>query len=271
MYNRSKELLVIGAAFLFAGAAARLQAQAGRGPQAAPPNAKAGALVDLTGYWVSIVTEDWRFRMVTAPKGDFASVPLNPEGRRVGNMWDPAKDEASGNQCKAYGAPGVMREPGRLHISWENDDTLRLDTDAGTQTRLSHFVASQPSSGEPTWQGNSSAQWEKPDAIARMERPGPQAASTGATPEQSSGRGSLKVVTTHLRPGYLRKNGVPYSGNAVLTEYFTRTQETNGDSWLIVTSIVEDAQYLQQPFITSTHFKRQADASGWNPAPCTAK
>ena len=83
--------------------------------------------------------------------------------------------------------------------------------------------------------------------------------------------GSMKVVTTHLRPGYLRKNGVPYSADAVVTEYYTRTNEPNGDSWLIVTTVVEDRKNLNQPFITSTHFKKQADATGWNPTPCSAR
>ena len=82
--------------------------------------------------------------------------------------------------------------------------------------------------------------------------------------------GSLKVVTTHMRPGYLRKNGVPYSGNTTLTEYFDRTNEPSGVSWLIVKTIVNDPQYLRQEFITSTHFRKQADASGWNPTPCEA-
>ena len=269
MDNRAKKLLLMAAAASLSGALFSLHAQAGRGAQTPPPTAKAGALVDLTGYWVSVVTEDWRFRMVTAKKGDFASIPLNAEGRRVGNTWDPAKDEASGNACKAYGAPGLMREPGRLHITWENDETIRLDTDAGTQTRLFHF-SSQTASGEASWQGYSKALWEKSDAIARMERAGAQSAGAAAQ-DTAYGTGSLKVVTTRLKSGYLRKNGVPYSANAVLTEYFTRTQEPNGDSWLVVTSIVEDPQYLQLPFITSTHFKRQADGSGWNPTPCTAR
>src|SRR5262249_46270663 len=82
----------------------------GRGPAGPPPTPKAAAPVDLTGYWVSIVTEDWRWRMVTPPKGDYASVPLSAEGRKVADAWDPAKDE--GEQCKAYGAPGLMRLPG---------------------------------------------------------------------------------------------------------------------------------------------------------------
>src|ERR1700693_1922559 len=237
----------------------------GRGPAGPPPSGKAGAAEDLTGYWVSVVTEDWRFRMITPPKGDYSSLPLNAERRKVGDAWDPAKDEASGEQCKAYGAAAVMRQPGRIHVTWQDDNTLKVETDAGTQTRLFHFDASQPPAGEPAWQGYSVAQWEIPEA-GRGGAPGP-----GALKEGETRGGSLKVVTTHLRPGYLRKNGVPYSGNAMLTEYYSRTKEPNGDSWLIVTTIVEDPQYLNQPFITSTHFKKQADAAGWNPTSCSAR
>jgi hypothetical protein len=242
------------------------QGRGGRGgAPAAPVSPREAALVDITGYWVAVVTEDWRFRMVTPPKGDYASVPLNPEGRRVADTWDPAKDEAAGEQCKSYGVGNVMRVPGRFHITWDNDNTLKVEADAGTQTRLFHFGAAQPQAGEPTWQGYSAAQWEGGPA-GRGGQGGPPATQEG----QNRG-GSLKVVTTHMRPGYLRKNGVPYSGNAVVTEYYDRTTEANGDSWLVVTTIVDDPQYLQQPFITSTHFKRETDGSKWSPTPCTAR
>src|SRR2546427_1410898 len=87
------------------GGAAGAAGQRGEAPQP-PQTPRAMAPIDLTGYWVSIVTEDWRFRMVTPPKGDFASVPLNQEGIRVGNQWDPAKDEAASEQCKSYGRSG---------------------------------------------------------------------------------------------------------------------------------------------------------------------
>ena len=228
----------------------------GRGGQAQTP--KAAAPIDLTGYWVSVVTEDWRFRMVTPVKGDYPSIPLNAEGRRVANAWDPAKDEAAGDQCKSYGAANIMRVPGRVHITWENDTTLRIDTDAGTQTRLLHFGSAPAVSSDPPWQGTSIAQWEFPG-------PGGRRAPT-PTPG-----GSLKVVTTHMRPGYLQKNGVPYSGNAVLTEYFHRTVEPNGDSWMVITTIVEDPQYLTGPFLRSTNFKNEADGSRWDPTPCEAR
>jgi len=227
------------------------------GAAATPPTAKAAAPVDLTGYWVSLITEDWRWRMVTPAKGDYPSIPLNEAGRRLADAWDPAKDEADGAQCKSYGAGNITRQPGRLHITWENDTTLRVDTDAGTQTRLFHFGNWKSPGGEPTWQGDSTAQWE----VAGGGR-------GGAGQNRS---GNLKVVTSRARPGYLQKNGVPYSADAVITEYFHRIDEDNGDSWLIVTTIVEDRQYLTGPFARSSHFKKLPRASGWDPLPCTAR
>lgn len=235
-------------------------AQRGRGGQGgATP--KAAAAVDLAGYWVSVVTEDWRFRMITPKKGDHPSVPLNPEGVRVAAAWDPAKDEAAGEQCKAYGAAGVMRAPGRLHITWPDETTLKVETEAGTQTRLLRFGPSPAAAaaGQPGWQGDSAAQWE----FAPGRRGGP------GGPVQN---GNLKVLTTRMRPGYLQKNGVPYGGNAVLTEYFSRTFEPNGDSWLILTAVVEDPQYLTGRFVRSTHYKRLPDTNTtWEPEPCTAQ
>jgi hypothetical protein len=223
----------------------------GRGP-AIPP--RQAAPIDMTGYWVSVVTEDWRFRMVTPPKGNYSGVPLNLEGRKLADTWDPAKDEAAGNQCKSYGAPGLMRVPGRLHITWDNDTTMKIETDAGTQTRLLHFGGKEAQAGEPSLQGYSVAAWE----IAATGRGQPRA-------------GNLIVTTTHLLPGYLRKNGVPYSANTLLTEYYDRIGAPNGDEWLVVSTEVRDPQYLSSPFITSTHFKKEPDAKGWMPEACSAK
>jgi hypothetical protein len=211
--------------------------------------------VDLTGYWVSVVTEDWRYRMVTPKKGDHPSVPLNAEGVRVADAWDPAKDETAGEQCRAYGAAGVMRAPGRLHIVWQDDSTLKVETEAGTQTRLLHFDQPAPVDAAVSWQGASAAAWE----------------FAGGRRGRSAG-GDLKVITTRMRPGYLQKNGVPYSASAILTEYFARTAEPNGDSWLILTAIVEDPQYLTGRFVRSTHYKRLPDNnSTWEPEPCSAR
>jgi hypothetical protein len=217
---------------------------AGRRAGGPPPTARQSAPIDVTGYWVSFVTEDWRFRMITPPKGDYTRVPLTPEGRKVADGWDPAADQAAGSQCKAYGAGAIMRVPGRFHMTWQDDNTLRVDVDAGSQTRLLRFTPSAPPA-ERTWQGHSDAQW---DAATR----------------------SLKVATTNFRAGYLRRNGVPYSENATLTEYVDVAPHPEGGQLLIVTTIVDDPRFLERPFIVSSHFKQEKDGSKWNPQPCAA-
>lgn len=233
-----------------------LFAQRGRGGQGAPGNPRAAAPVELTGSWVSVVTEDWRYRMITPKKGDFPSIPLNAEGQRVANAWDPAKDEAAGDQCKAYGAAGVMRAPGRIRIAWQDDTTLKVETEAGTQTRLMRFGPAQPATVPPGWQGDSVAEWEM----------------AGGRRGRGAAGGNLKVVTRNMKPGYLQKNGVPYGANAVLTEYYARTNEPNGDSWLILTAVLDDPQYLTGRHVRSTHYKRLPDNdSTWEPEACSAR
>jgi hypothetical protein len=206
------------------------------------------------------VTNEWRFRMVTPAKGDYTVLPINAAARREADAWDPANDEAAGQQCRSYGAAIIMQVPGRLHVTWENDTTLRLDTDAGMQTRRFRFGQTAPSSGEPTWQGDSAAEWQ----VARGQGREARAASTPA------GTGGLKVVTTRMKPGYLRKNGVPYSGDAVVTEYFRRFSDRNAD-YLNVTVMVEDRQYLNAPYVRSMQFKKEADGAKWSPSQCTSR
>ncbi len=229
-----------------------------RGVPAPPPTPKAIAPVDLTGYWVSLITSDWRHRMLPPLKGDYESIPLTAEGRKVADTWNLAADKASGNQCKAYGAAALMRIPGRLHITWQDDNTLRIDTDAGTQTRLLHFGVSAPPNAERQLQGFSIARWEAPTISAGI----------GPRPNLRKLSGSLEVNTTNMLPGYLRRNGVPYSDRAALTEYFTETKEPDGSTMLFIETIVVDPIYLDQPFITSTIFKKEPDAARWNPSPC---
>jgi hypothetical protein len=217
---------------------------------------RTAAPIDLTGYWVSLVTEDWRYRMVTPTKGDYQGVPMTPDAVKIADAWNPEADASAGNQCKSYGAPAIMRVPGRLHITWDDDRTLKLETDTGMQTRVFRFTAPAVRS-EASWQGDSVAEWE-------LQNPG-RGAAAGAPR-----RGSLKVVTSNLKSGYLRKNGVPYSEDAKLTEFFDVVAEPNGDQLLVVTSIVEDPKYLRQPFILSTQFSKRPDAKGWDPAPCSS-
>jgi hypothetical protein len=223
----------------------------GRG--APPRTPKDAAPIEMTGYWVSIVTEDWRFRMITPQRGDYPDItPLNDAGKKIADAWDPSKDEAAGEQCKGYGAANLMRIPTRLHITWANDTTMKMETDAGTQTRTFRFGKPETPAGAPDWQGFSVANWEGP---ASGRGPG----------------GSLKVITTRMRPGYLQKNGVPYGTSASMTEYFDVVKEPNGDQWLVVKSVIEDPQYLTRSLIRSTHFRKQANATGWNPTPCSAR
>jgi hypothetical protein len=243
-------------------------AQAGRGAQQQAPG-------DLTGWWVSVVTEDWRWRMVTPKKGDYASMPLTDEGRKVADTWDPSKDERDGNACKAYGGAAIMRMPTRLHITWQDDNTLKIETDAGTQTRILRFGDSAIAT-EPSWQGSSKASWEFLGNVGVARGGGGQGQNGGgggaaANAPPGPRFGSLKVVTSRLKPGYLRKNGVPYTGNAVVTEYFDRQTERNGDVWITVTTIVEDSKYLTGPYITSSGFKKEPDGSKWHATPCSAQ
>jgi hypothetical protein len=220
-------------------------------PQGATASARDSAPIDLTGYWVSYVTENWRYRMVTPAKGEYRRIPASPAALPLINGWDPVADDKAGNQCKSYGAAAIMNVPGRLRISWQDADTLRVDTDAGTQTRRFRFAApkSAPVKAAPaTWQGESSARWDR-----------------------APGRGgSLRVVTSNLRAGYLRKNGVPYSDRATVTEHFDVTSWPDGSPLLLVTIVVDDPVYLTGPYVTSPHFKKEPDGSKWDPSPCSS-
>ena len=239
-------------------------AQGARGEREAPPTPRSMAPADLTGTWEAIVVEDWRYRMLpplryqdSPPRlGEQYGIPINAEARQIALSWDPDADEAAGEACRAYGAPNIMRLPGRIRISWQDDQTLKLETEAGTQTRLLEF--GHPMGQAGGWQGVTRASWPHVPG-GRGNAPGP--ALTG----------SLLLETSGLRPGYLQKNGIPYSENATMTEYFARIDEDNGDSYLVVTTTVTDPTYLREPYLTTTHFKKLPDRSRWNPSPCSVR
>jgi hypothetical protein len=248
------QLILFALALAVAQTGLYAQGRGGRGGgRGGPPQApKAAAPIDLTGYWVSIVTEDWRYRMVTPAQGDYEGVPMTPAAIKVAEEWDPKKEAASPDQCKTYGAPALLRVPERLHITWQDDNTLKMETDAGKQTRIFHFGDWKSPENAPSLQGNSVAEWE-------MQRAGGKVAG-----------GSLKVDTTNLKAGFLRKNGVPDSDNARLTEYYDMVKERNGDDLMVVTIVVTDPMYLREPFIITSHFKKQTSDAGWNPTACSA-
>ena len=227
------------------------------GPAGPPPAAKASAPEDLTGTYVAVVTEHWHLRMLVPPKGEFAMLPLTPEARRIAGLWDPAKEPAGDEQCKSYGAAAILRIPGRVDIRWADDNTLKEDFDSGGQSRVLHFNAPPPATVPPSWQGYSVASWE---GAGNRGRGGPGDSTVG----------HLKVVTTKMKAGYLRKNGVPYSETAVLEEYYDHFTEPDGTTWLVVTTVVTDPLYLTGPYVTTNHFKKIPDRQGWDPTPCKA-
>ena len=303
MIGRTACLFQLVGAWLLFLAPSMVQGQAGRGGRGGPPpTAKALSPIDLTGYWAAVISEDWHVRMLTPPKGDFgigapgaivipgratavgsganpaedSNIPYKAKGGLAAMQWDPAKDEAEGNQCKAFGAPGIMRQPTHLHITWQDDSTLKLEADFGTQTRLFHFAPPTPE-GQINFQSGAYIPGEAPKV---EPPPGTPASGQGysiASWTIMGGRGnyekagSLKVVTTHLKPGYYWRNGVPYTGDAVLTEHFRTLDLPDGSTWITLVQIVEDPEYLTQPFIVNYHFKKLPDGSKWNPTPCSVK
>ena len=238
-------------------------------PPAPPSSPRATAPTDITGVWVSVVTEDWRWRMVTPSPGDTLGIPVNPAAQKMSESWDYTKEAAAGNACKAYGAGGIMRMPTRLRIGWQDDSTLKIETDAGRQTKLVYFDRSRQPSAPRTLQGHSTAEWVNVFTGGRGGRgAAPAAAGRGDRGAPAYGTGTLRVVTTNLVDGYLRKNGVPYSQNAVVTEHFDRVPGPDESQWLVVKTIVEDPAYLTGPYITSAHFMREPDDAKWHPAGC---
>jgi hypothetical protein len=278
------------------------QGRGGRGgAAAAPPTARAQAPIDLTGYWTAVVTEDWHVRMLTAPKGDFgvgapgvienpgvgllgvgpnpaarSNIPYNVAGAQAAMKWDPARDEAEGDPCKAYGAPGIMRQPTHLRIAWQDDNTLKVDADYGTQTRLFRF--GPPSRGgrmdfsNATYFPVEEARFEPPPDV-KPSRQGYSMATWTIVPGSGNVEpgGNLKVVTVRLMPGYYWKNGMPYTGNAKLTEYFRVMELPDKSQWIRFTQIAEDPEYLTQPWVVNYSFKKLPDGSRWNPTACSVR
>ncbi|MEQ1947033.1 MAG: hypothetical protein ABL995_07580 [Bryobacteraceae bacterium] len=229
--------------------------------------AKDTAPIDISGYWVSQITQAWRLRMVTPPKGDYMGISMTDASKTIADAWDQTKDEAAGDQCKYYAAGMIMTLPERLHITWPDDNTLKMDIDAGTQTRVFHFGSWKAPAGPPTWQGNSVAEWDS----RALKIPPARGGGNRAQISPPTRLTHLKVRTDNLKGAYLRKNGVPYSDRSVLTEYYDLIREDDGQQMMIVTTVLEDPIYLENPLILTAQFRKQQDAAGWDPTPCSAR
>jgi hypothetical protein len=274
-------------------AAVPVVAQQAQGAPPAPApqqTARQASPIDFTGTWASVVTEDWQWRFVTPIVGDYTGVPLNAVGDKLARTWNPDTDIKAGEQCRGFGAAAITRLPTRLQISWQDDNTLKLDFDLGTQSRLVHFDKSKQAT-ERSWQGHAIGEWidlpapgraggggggNAPAAAGRGGAAAPAAAAGGAR-GAGAGRaggapaaraGGLKVVTTNLRPQYLRQNGVPVSDKAVVTDVLDIVPSPDGAQWLVVKTMVEDPTYLSGWYIVSSQFKKEANASKWNPTSC---
>lgn len=227
-------------------------------------SARAEAPYDPSGYWVSLVTRDWRYRMLVPGRGEYQGIPINLAGKQFADAWDAAKDVAAGKQCEAYGGAAVMLVPGRLRISWQDDETLQVQTDAGMQTRLLYFQPNTALAEAPrSWQGHSQATWMMHQIVSLFAfEPTPVA------PQPPSG--SLKIVTTNMLPGLLRKNGMGYSEQSTLTEYWELQRDPDTQTqYLIVTARLHDPVYLLRDYRYTATFQREPDGSKWDPTPCT--
>ena len=286
--------ILLTAAALALGAGAHVAAQQAQGappPAAVAQAARVTAPVDLTGTWASVITEDWQWRFVTPIVGDYTGVPLNADGDRLARKWNPDADVKAGQQCKGFGAAGINRLPTRLQISWVDDNTMKLDFDLGTQSRLVYFDKSK-APGARSLQGHAIAEWVdlpapgrggpvgQPPGGARAGAPAPAAGAAPAGAAPAGGRGGraagpagpraggLKIVTTNLLPQYLRQNGVPVSDKAVVTEYLDVVPAPDGSQWLVLKTQVDDPTYLSGWYQVSSNFKKEANAAKWSPTPC---
>jgi len=240
----------------------------GGAPQGGAPGgagARAAAPVDVTGYWVSLVTEDWIERMAPDSPPSGAAGARGGRGGRGGGAPQPAA--ATGEPCRAYGAGGSMRNPGRLNITWADDNTLKIDMDFGTQTRLLHFTGTVPPNTPKTLQGYSVATWEASGGGGGRGGGG-GGGQRGGAPAPTRW-GNLKVVTTNMTGGYLLNSRDTYSENAVLTESFIRHSDF-GNEYLSVVSTIDDAGAGGRGGnkVVSSTFKKEPDGSKFAPSGC---
>ena len=270
---RTTFVCALFAAALVAGSADAGQRGAGPPGGGAAASAKAAAPVDLTGYWVSLVTEDWIERMSpdSPPSGTggggggFGGFGGGGGGggRGRGGAPQAAPSPANADPCRVYGAGGSMRVPGRLNISWADDNTLKVEMDAGTQTRTMHFGQTAAPAGTPrSLQGYSVASW---DTGARGGGFGGFGGARGGAAPAAPRWGQLKVVTTNTTGGYLLSSRNTYGENAVITEYFAPHSDFGTDYMTVITMIEEGGG---NPRTVSSTFKKEPNGSKFKPTGC---
>ena len=183
---------------------------------------------------------------------------MNPAAQKIADAWDPAKDEAAGEQCKAYGAPGLMRGPTRLRITWLDDDTLKLETrlrDADAAVRLPR----RPRRRAP-----------RPGRASRW-RSGSSRAAAGAAAAPRFGAHEDRSPRS-CGPATCARTASRTATGTVFTEYWDLHTETNGDNYLVVTNIGERPDLPAGALDYGAALQaRTGRRRKWDPAPCDAR
>lgn len=231
-WKETSAVLII-AGFGFAWQSFAQQSRPAVNPASAPA-------VDLSGYWTPPMHEDALERGGGSELGDYAGFALNEAGRLWALSYDPSRVTLKHHQCDAYVAPYQMRATGNFRI-WEERDPYDQ-----------HLVAIH------VW-----AQTTEGHRVIWMDgRPHPPAWAPHSFRGFSTGKfvgNALVVYTTHMKQGWLRRNGTPESDQATLTDFFVR----HGDH-LINTTVVTDPVFLSEPEVRSNDYYRQTvDHRAW--------
>jgi len=183
---------------------------------------------DLSGEWAPNLLEDWFERLPGPALGDYTGIPLNEAGRQKADTWDAATLSQPERQTQPHPAVYSFRGP-NPHLRWEQIRHSETGELIGYRTSGTYGRADRTIwlDGRPhpsdyalhTWSGFSTGRWVD---------------------------STLIVTTTHMKAGTLRRNGVPSSAYAVMTEYWFRQ-----GTLLTMVSYVQDPIYLEEPFIRS--------------------
>src|SRR6476646_10233180 len=227
--TRIHRFMLSGLALLTATTSASVSAQATAGPP--PPQ-----MVELTGSWAMVNDEERLVRIDPGPElGNFTGFPLNAAGKQKASTWNATIQAIPEHQSRAHAGSYSMRGPNPNPHIGEIIDPISRRLIAYTLTGLFEnanrtiWLDGRPhpsDSAERLWTGFSTGEWEN---------------------------GMLHVTTTHFKPMFIQRNGVPVSPYAVMHEYFIR----HGDRMTLITQI-DDPVYLEEPFVRTSTFR-------WNP------
>ena len=188
------------------------------------------AQVDLAGVWADRITEDSYERSGGPPLGDYQGIPLNDAGRMKADSHDHSEWSLPEFQCRPHPGPYQWRALGAVRISEDIDPVsrelrgFRLEYLRSMDRWIYMDGRPHPPAWAPhSWSGFSTGKWDG---------------------------NMLVVTTTHLKGAYLRRNGASFSDKATMMEYITR----HGD-YLLITMIVTDPVWLEEPFIQTTHYE----------------